>query len=159
MWQTFLTCFGLNAGDWKLVPGSFMGLLKWLCRCAIFNSWQVSFLIFLYLPFQKSEQQNLNVTGYWVIWAGYWTEKDLGLSQPQSSKFLKRILKIIVLAYIYQFVKFDDSVSCGSKDMFKNAPCLMYQSSSWPHIWIMGWLKIQKTWISWGQNTTFLKTF
>ena len=26
--QTFLTCFPLNAGEWKLVPGSFMILLK-----------------------------------------------------------------------------------------------------------------------------------
>ena len=29
VWQTFLTYFWLNAGDWKLVPGSFMILLKW----------------------------------------------------------------------------------------------------------------------------------
>ena len=28
VWQTFLTCFWLNAGDWKLVPDTFMILLK-----------------------------------------------------------------------------------------------------------------------------------
>ena len=27
---------------------------------------------------------------------------------------------------IYQFAKFGDLTSCGSKDIFKNAPCLMY---------------------------------
>ena len=25
--------------------------------------------------------------------------------------------------YIYQLAKFDDLMSCGSKDIFKNAPC------------------------------------
>ena len=29
VWQTFLTCFWVTAGDWKLVPGSFMILSKW----------------------------------------------------------------------------------------------------------------------------------
>ena len=43
----------------------------------------------------------------------------------QSSKLFKRYLKIIVLAYIYQLAKFGDLISCGSRDMFKNAPCLM----------------------------------
>ena len=43
----------------------------------------------------------------------------------QSSKLFKRYLKIIALAYIYQLAKFGDLISCGSRDMFKNAPCLM----------------------------------
>ena len=38
----------------------------------------------------------------------------------------KGLLKIIALAYIYQLAKFDDFMNCGSKDIFKNAPCLMY---------------------------------
>ena len=29
VWQTFLTCFWLFAGDWKLVPDPFLILLKW----------------------------------------------------------------------------------------------------------------------------------
>ena len=29
VWQTFLTCFWLNAGDWKLVPGPVIILLEW----------------------------------------------------------------------------------------------------------------------------------
>ena len=32
----------------------------------------------------------------------------------------------MALAYIYHLAKFDDFMSCGSKDIFKNAPCLMY---------------------------------
>ena len=37
-------------------------------------------------------------------------------------------MKIIVHAYIYQLIKFDDLMSCGTKDIFKNAPShvLMY---------------------------------
>ena len=44
---------------------------------------------------------------------------------PLSPKLFKRLLKIIVLAYIYQLAKFGDFMLCGSKDIFKNAPCLM----------------------------------
>ena len=46
---------------------------------------------------------------------------------PQSSKLFKRFLEIIALVYKYQLVKFGDLImSCGSKDIFKNAPYLMY---------------------------------
>ena len=41
---------------------------------------------------------------------------------PQSSKLFKRFIKIIALAYIYQVAKFSELMSCGSKDIFKNAP-------------------------------------
>ena len=62
VWQTFLACFWLSAGDWKLVPGPFMILLL-----------------------------NNNIANY-----------------------------------IYQFAKYGDLLSCGSKDIFQNALCLMY---------------------------------
>ena len=32
----------------------------------------------------------------------------------------------MVLAYIYQLAKFGDLMSCGSKDILKNVPFLMY---------------------------------
>ena len=32
----------------------------------------------------------------------------------------------MAIAYIYQLAKFGKFMSCGSKDMFKNVPCLMY---------------------------------
>ena len=35
-------------------------------------------------------------------------------------------MEIITLAYIYQLAKFGDVLTFGSKDIFKNAPCLMY---------------------------------
>ena len=35
-------------------------------------------------------------------------------------------MKVIALAYICQLAKFGDFMNCGSKDIFKNVPCLMY---------------------------------
>ena len=40
---------------------------------------------------------------------------------------------MIAIAYINQLGKFGDLMSCGSKDILKNAPCLMYKYSSWRH--------------------------
>ena len=56
VWQTFLTCFWLNAGDWKLVPGTFMILLQWqYSEIWSFLIVDICHLIFPYLTFQKSE--------------------------------------------------------------------------------------------------------
>ena len=55
---------------------------------------------------------NLDISGYWVIRAGW--------NLIKSSKLFK-FVKSIVLGYIYQLSKFDDLVSCGSKDIFKHA--------------------------------------
>ena len=41
-------------------------------------------------------------------------------------QIVSKILKIINFGYIYQLTKFGDFMSCGSKDVFKNVPCLMY---------------------------------
>ena len=35
-------------------------------------------------------------------------------------------MKIIALAYIYELAKFGDLMSYDFKDIFKNAPCVMY---------------------------------
>ena len=56
-------------------------------------------------------------------------------TQSQSSN----IQKIIFLAYIYQLTKFGGLMSCGSKDIFKNAPCLIYEYSSWSHRFSKSW--------------------
>ena len=57
VWQKFLTCFWLNAGDWKLVPDHFMILLKLqyneICSFLIVDI--LPFLIIPDSPFQKSE--------------------------------------------------------------------------------------------------------
>ena len=45
---------------------------------------------------------------------------------PQSSELLKRFLKIISVSYICQLTKFGYLMSSDSKDLFKNASCLMY---------------------------------
>ena len=56
----------------------------------------------------------------------------------------KRPLKIVPFDYIYQLTRFGDLMSCGLKDIFKNAPSrvliLVITSQIW---WIMGCLKIK----------------
>ena len=78
-----------------------------------------------------------------MIGAGWYIE-----TYPQSSKLFKKLLKIIALAYIYQLAEFDHLMkiialayiyqlvefghlmSWGSKDILKDAPCLIYWYSS-----------------------------
>ena len=57
-------------------------------------------------------------------------EKDLELSPGHlnHSNDSRKILTL--LAYINQLIKFGGLMSCGSKDILKNAPCLMYEYSS-----------------------------
>ena len=75
------------------------------------------------------------------------------LIQPQSTKLFKRILKIIVLAFIYQLAKFGDFMMCGLKDIFKNASYLMYVTDLVNH----GMVKSTKTGISSEWNIIFLQ--
>ena len=58
-------------------------------------------------------------------WSKFLNCKGPG-TYPQSPKLFKRLLKTIALPYINQLAEFGDLMSCGSKDIFKNAPCLMY---------------------------------
>ena len=41
-------------------------------------------------------------------------------------QIVQRPLKIFAHVYIYQLTKFGYLMSRGSKDIFKNAPCIMY---------------------------------
>ena len=68
---------------------------------------------------------NLDLVGYWVIWASCWIEKD---QEPSSSprNCWKGLLKIVAFSYIYELTKFGDFMSCGLKDIIKNAPYLMH---------------------------------
>ena len=43
-------------------------------------------------------------------------------------QIVQKILKSIALAYIYQLARYGGLMSCGSKDIFKNAPNLRYNS-------------------------------
>ena len=66
-------------------------------------------------------------------------EKGLELS-PSHLNHSNDSRKIFtLLAYIYQLTKFGGLMSCGSKDVFKNAPCLMYEYSSWRHRFGKSW--------------------
>ena len=40
-------------------------------------------------------------------------------------QIVHKIHKIIALIYIFQLAKFGNLISCYSKDIFKNAPCLV----------------------------------
>ena len=70
-------------------------------------------------------------------------------------------MRIIDLAYIYQMTKFGDLMSCVSKDIVKNAPCLTHVLINTHHDVIdlsnHGMVRITKTWISWEPNITFLR--
>ena len=61
-----------------------------------------------------------DIIGDWVIEAGCSIEKDLDLAAVLQIYFWK------YFPYIYQLAKFGDLMSWDSKDIFKNAPCLMY---------------------------------
>ena len=133
----FLTCFWLNLREWKLVPGPFIASLNDnRPRSGHFNSWHLPFLIVPSSHIQKNETLKswhnwlLSNLSRWLNW------KESG-TYPQSSKLFKRFLKIIALTYIYQLTKFGDLMSCGSKDIVKNAPCLMY--SLWRHRFAKSW--------------------
>ena len=73
------------------------------------------------------------------------------------TKLFKRSLKFISLAYIYLLLKFCGLMSCGSKDIFKNAPYYHHVLYATDLI-NMGWLKIQN--IEYLENRTelFYKT-
>ena len=49
-------------------------------------------------------------------------------TKPQSFKSLKGCQKDIALSYTQKLTLFDVLVSCDSKDVFKNAPCFMYDT-------------------------------
>ena len=75
---------------------------------------------------------------------------------PQSSKLFKRFLKIITLAHIYQLTKYGDLMSCGSKDIFKNAPYLVTNTHhDFTDFVNPEMVKNTKTWISWERNIAF----
>ena len=91
---------------------------------AIFNSWNLPFSNVLYSTFQKNDW-NLDKTGYLGNWSRLLNWKGTE-TWPLSFKLFKRFLKIIALVYNSQLTMFGDLVSCGLKNIFKNAPCLMY---------------------------------
>ena len=73
---------------------------------------------------------------------------------------LQIIQKILENCYpcIYQLTKFGDFMSCGSKDIFRNAPCLMTNTHhDITDLVNHGIVENTKTWISWEQNITFLQ--
>ena len=91
----------------------------------VFNSWHLPYLIVPYSLFQKNE-----VLESWHNWLlSNWSKllnSEGPETYPQPSKLFKRFQKNIAHAYIYQMTKFGELMSCGSKDILKNAPWVMY---------------------------------
>ena len=91
----------------------------------IFNNWHLPFLIVLSSIFQKNETLKS-----WHNWLLSKFEQVAKLKRncnlAPALPIVQIIPETIALAYIYQLTKFADLMSCGSKDMVKNAPCLMY---------------------------------
>ena len=74
-------------------------------------------------------------------------------------KLFKRLLKIIVLAYIYQLGKFGDFMICGSKYILKNAH-LVSCTNTYRDVTDLvnhATVKNTKTWISWERSIVFLQ--
>ena len=87
----------------------------------LFNSfwtskWSVLFLVTFLLRLDSLPSKSVFVTKFACA--------NLALKALPAK--VKRLLKIIVLAYIYQLAMFGDFMICDSKDIFKNAPYLMY---------------------------------
>ena len=68
----------------------------------------------------------------------------------------KRLLKIIILAYIYQLAKFDDFMTCGSKDILHLISCTNTHCDVTDLV-NHEMVKNTKTWISWERNIIFLR--
>ena len=122
---------------------------------AIFNSWHSSFLIVLCSPFQKSETQKS--WHKWLLsnWSRSLNWKRPG-TYPQSFKLLKRFLKSIALAYIYQLAKYSNWMSCGSKDIFQMHLILCANTHhDFTNLVNHEMLKKTKNWTSWERNIAF----
>ena len=90
---------------------------------AIFNGRHLPFANVDYSTFQKMKRCNLDIIGYWIIGAGSKLKRTWNL--VQVFKIVPKIPKNYC-PYFYQLVKFGDLMSRGCRDVFKNAPFLMY---------------------------------
>ena len=98
--KKFLTCFWLDAGVWKLVPGPFMILMKWhyneICHFSVVDIYH--FYFSLIQPFKKMKHWKLYVIGYWVIGRSCLIKKDLEFSPspPSPSKDFGKLLPLLI---------------------------------------------------------------
>ena len=101
--------------------------MKWQCnKICQFLVADIYHFLFPYSVFQKNE--TVETWHKWLL--SNWRAWNLA----PVLKVFKRFQKNIDLLLIHQFTKFGRLMSCGSQDIFKNGPCLMYQCASWRHI-------------------------
>ena len=105
---------------------------------SIFSSWYLLFWLFLNHSLKEIKHWKLDITNYWVIreilsqsskaalhkkW-NFPLRKKLKISVMENFIFVQRFSKYFWK--IYQLAKFGSLMGCGLKDIFTNAPCLMY---------------------------------
>ena len=141
----FLT---LNAGDWKLVPSTFMISLKWPDKIPSSGHFQQLIFAIFNCPFLTFSKK-WKILGFWhnwllincsrlLNWKRFWT-------QHQYSKLFKRFLKTIALFYVYQLAKFGELISWDSKGILKSSLSFVLILIMTSQVWkIMRWVKIEK---------------
>ena len=115
----------------------------------------MAFTIFTCPLFTFSKKWNTEILAYLVIeLLGQAVKLKRTWNLSPVNQLFKKLLKIILLAYIYQLAKFGDFMIFGSKDIFKNASCLHRDITDLVN---HGMVKNTKTWISWERNIIFLR--
>ena len=144
----------LNPGDWKLVPGLFMILLKWqyskICPFLIVD-------VFVpYSLFQKNEA--LESWHDWLLsnWSSLLNWKGPG-TKPQSSNCSKSFRKILLLLTSISWPGLVGYWVVVQKIYLKMYP-VSCTNTHHDVIYLLnrGMAKNTKMWISWEQNITFL---
>ena len=135
---------------WRLGTSSmpYYNFIKMILRdLAIFYSWYLPFWIVPYSPFRKNETLK--------SWHNWLLKTTWNLASVLQIVRKNWFMKIVPLTYIHQLAEFGDLIICSSKDIFKNALCLIYLYSSWRH-WF-GKSRDRQIWISWERNIAFLR--
>ena len=125
---------------------------------AIFNGWHLPVLSCFYSPFQKNKTLESWHNCLFINWSRLLDWKGPVYNLTPVLQIVKKIMKNFTLVYIHELTKYGDLMIFISKNIFKNAPCLMYWYSSWRHRFgNHGSVENTKTWISAEQNITFLR--
>ena len=110
-------------------------------------------IICLFLKIETLESWDNWLLSNWSRFLN-WKDLELSTSPPNCSKDSR---KVFALVFVCQLAKFDDLMSCGSKDILKK--CTVSCTTTHHDITdlvIHGVFENTKNWILWEQNITFL---
>ena len=123
--------FWLDAGDWKLVPGPFMILLKQQDN-KILPFFIVDFYHFNCPLFTFSKNETMESWHNCLLSNWSWLLNKKGNLAP-ILQIVQKISENYCPRLYLSIGQFGDLMSCGWKHLFKNTPCLVYWYSSWHH--------------------------